>query len=147
MWLTIMSNVIAFTDADTNPCMQCGACCAYFRVSFYHGETDSTGGVVPAEMTEKVNDFMACMKGTDQKSPRCINLQGKSVSVWRAALTHNARRHAVSLISRGSAVYTMPPVTRQEPHTACRRWSRRPATMITRPDHRRFALTLLPLFR
>ncbi len=77
MWLTIMSNVIAFTDADTNPCMQCGACCAYFRVSFYHGETDSTGGVVPAEMTEKVNDFMACMKGTDQKSPRCINLQGE----------------------------------------------------------------------
>lgn len=48
-----------------------------FPVSFYHGEMDITGGVVPAEMTEKVNDFMACMKGTDQKSPRCINLQGE----------------------------------------------------------------------
>ncbi|VDY34877.1 Uncharacterised protein [Morganella morganii] len=63
------------------PVCSAGACCAYFRVSFYHGETDSTGGVVPAEMTEKVNDFMACMKGTDQKSPRCINLQGE-VGQW-----------------------------------------------------------------
>ena len=72
-----MSNVIAFTNTETNPCMQCGACCACFRVSFYQGETDITGGVVPVEMTEKVNDFIACMKGTNQKQPRCIKLQGE----------------------------------------------------------------------
>ncbi|MBR7358785.1 YkgJ family cysteine cluster protein, partial [Klebsiella pneumoniae] len=24
--------------SDINPCMTCGACCAYFRVSFYWAE-------------------------------------------------------------------------------------------------------------
>jgi len=30
-----------------NPCLTCGACCAYFRVSFYFGECVSAGGAVP----------------------------------------------------------------------------------------------------
>ncbi len=60
-----------------NPCQSCGACCAYFRVSFYWSETDpALGGTVPAEMTRKLDDFRSCMCGTDQKNPRCAALEG-----------------------------------------------------------------------
>ncbi|ENJ4382725.1 YkgJ family cysteine cluster protein, partial [Salmonella enterica] len=37
-----------------NPCMTCGACCAYFRVSFYWAEGDDASGRVPASLTEPV---------------------------------------------------------------------------------------------
>lgn len=61
-----------------NPCITCGACCAYFRASFYWGETDAApGGTVLAELTEKLNDFRAVMCGTNQPNPRCIALLGQ----------------------------------------------------------------------
>lgn len=61
-----------------NPCLHCGACCAYFRVSFYWGETKTDmGGVVPESLTEDVNEFYRCMKGTNQSHPRCIGLAGE----------------------------------------------------------------------
>ena len=64
--------------------MVCGACCAFFRVSFYWGESDlSDNGTVPVTLTENVSDFLLCMKGTNQKGPRCVALTGeigKSVS-------------------------------------------------------------------
>lgn len=61
-----------------NPCLTCGACCAHFRVSFYWAETDdATEGGVPAALTEKLNDFRCCMRGTNQPHPRCIALQGE----------------------------------------------------------------------
>jgi Fe-S-cluster containining protein len=60
-----------------NPCQTCGACCAHFRISFYWSEADpQLGGTVPVAMTQKVDDFRSCMKGTDQKQPRCIALAG-----------------------------------------------------------------------
>ena len=60
-----------------NPCITCGACCAHFRVSFYWGESDlSTPGGVPADMTEKLNDFRMVMKGSNEASPRCTALMG-----------------------------------------------------------------------
>jgi Fe-S-cluster containining protein len=62
----------------TNPCLTCGACCAYFRVSFYWGEVnDVAGGFVPAELTEPVNQHLQCMKGTNRQLPRCIALRGE----------------------------------------------------------------------
>lgn len=70
-----------FTDMPAtpdNPCTACGACCAVFRVSFYCGElTGGSGGVVPAEMSSKVNATIACMKGTEQGHGRCIALVGE----------------------------------------------------------------------
>ncbi len=61
-----------------NPCLTCGACCAYFRVSFYWGECDDAKeGGVPAGLTEKLNDFRAVMKGTNRPEPRCIALAGE----------------------------------------------------------------------
>lgn len=62
------------TGAD-NPCSDCGACCRYFRVSFYHGELDTQpGGLVPAELCTQITPFRACMKGTEAGSGRCIAL-------------------------------------------------------------------------
>lgn len=61
-----------------NPCLRCGACCAYFRVSFYWAEADdSPTGTVPVNLTEDLNDFRRCMKGTNRQPPRCAALQGQ----------------------------------------------------------------------
>ena len=60
-----------------NPCLTCGACCAFYRASFYWGETDDApSGTVPTEFTEQLNDFYCVMKGTNQHPPRCIALHG-----------------------------------------------------------------------
>lgn len=61
-----------------NPCLSCGACCAFFRVSFYWGETtDNEGGTVPADLTEDITPFFRSMKGSNSKNPRCIALEGE----------------------------------------------------------------------
>lgn len=61
-----------------NPCLKCGACCAYFRASFYWAEADeATPGGVPIELTDKLNDFLVVMKGSNQPNPRCICLSGE----------------------------------------------------------------------
>ena len=61
---------------NPNPCMTCGACCAFFRVSFYWTEADDAGGTIPARLTEQISPFHRCMSGTNQKNPRCIALAG-----------------------------------------------------------------------
>ncbi|MGY6624710.1 YkgJ family cysteine cluster protein [Acinetobacter johnsonii] len=53
-------------------CLSCGACCAFFRVSFYWAE----GISMPEHYTEPVTAVYSCMVGTNQASPRCIALQG-----------------------------------------------------------------------
>jgi Fe-S-cluster containining protein len=60
--------------ADSNPCLDCGACCASFRVSFYWSEAEARG--LPAELTEQVNAWFSCMAGTNQARP--------TASPWRA---------------------------------------------------------------
>jgi Fe-S-cluster containining protein len=65
-------------DSPDNPCTACGACCASLRVSFYCGElSGGSGGFVPAQLASKVNDFVACMKGTEMGHGRCIALEGE----------------------------------------------------------------------
>lgn len=67
---------IDMADTEDNPCLNCGVCCNYFRISFYFGELDTQPlGFVPNELTSKVNDFYACMKGSETGG-RCIALQG-----------------------------------------------------------------------
>lgn len=62
------------TGAD-NPCFGCGACCRFYRVSFYHGELDSQpGGYVPTELCASITPFRACMKGTESGGV-CIALR------------------------------------------------------------------------
>jgi Fe-S-cluster containining protein len=61
-----------------NPCVQCGACCAFFRVSFYWEETTLANPQgVPQALTEKLSDFLQCMQGSNRPEPRCIALRGK----------------------------------------------------------------------
>ena len=60
----------------SNPCVECGACCAFFRVSFLR---DNPEGAVaaPVECTETLDDTRSCMKGTNQKDPQCVCLEGE----------------------------------------------------------------------
>lgn len=61
-----------------NPCIGCGACCAYFRVSFYQGELESVGGFVPDEHVVPINMFFVALKGTEIKGKkRCEILSGE----------------------------------------------------------------------
>ena len=64
----MLSQIIA-QDA----CLTCGACCAFFRVSFYWAE----GEGMPEEAVEAITPVYSCMKGTNQKNPRCIMLSGE----------------------------------------------------------------------
>ncbi len=57
--------------------MSCGACCGYFRVSFYWAEAEDGGGTVPLCVTEPLTPFLRCMQGTNGKSPRCSALLGE----------------------------------------------------------------------
>jgi Fe-S-cluster containining protein len=59
-------------------CLDCGACCASFRVSFYWGETDMhPDGIVPDVLTLPVSHYHTCMRGTEKKPPRCVALVGE----------------------------------------------------------------------
>ena len=72
---------------DTNPCFECGMCCQYFRVSFYHGEIAGNGtGIVPAELTSKINAHMACMKGTEKGNGACVALKHTEEEGWRCSI-------------------------------------------------------------
>ena len=55
-----------------NPCTQCGACCASYRVSFYWAEAL----VLPDSLTQQLNATYSCMTGTNSDMPRCQALQG-----------------------------------------------------------------------
>jgi hypothetical protein len=61
-----------------NPCLSCGACCCHYRVSFYWREADDdTPGGVPVGMTEDFNDMRRMMRGTNDRAPRCVALEGE----------------------------------------------------------------------
>ncbi|HON38826.1 MAG: YkgJ family cysteine cluster protein [Desulfomonilia bacterium] len=60
-----------------NPCLTCGACCAYYRASFYWAEADDeTPGGVPVSLTRKLNEHRRVMIGSEGSKPRCIALEG-----------------------------------------------------------------------
>jgi hypothetical protein len=59
------------------PCLLCGACCAFYRASFYWREADDiTPGGVPVSLTDDLTQTYRVMKGTDSAPPRCVALQG-----------------------------------------------------------------------
>lgn len=62
--------------STTSPCTSCGACCAFFRVSFYWGECGEGSALMPTDKVEQISPHLVAMKGTNQKSPRCVNLDG-----------------------------------------------------------------------
>lgn len=62
---------------EYNPCITCGACCAYYRASFHWSECADGYGQVPVELTDNLTPHRRVMKGTNSKTPRCIALEGE----------------------------------------------------------------------
>ena len=78
--MIIINPIIPTITSTTlnNPCLTCGACCAFYRVSFYWSEAnDTTEGAVPVDMTCRVSPLRRVMKGTTGPKPHCIALQGE----------------------------------------------------------------------
>lgn len=70
------SSVEGIKDSQ-NPCLRCGACCAFFLVSFPSHEAEtSAGSMIPLELTARSSNSRRCMRGTETKHPRCIALEG-----------------------------------------------------------------------
>jgi Fe-S-cluster containining protein len=60
-------------SATDNPCLSCGACCAYYRITFHADEALA----IPAEYLEQIQPEVSCMKGTNNYPPRCSALRGE----------------------------------------------------------------------
>jgi hypothetical protein len=64
-------------SVQSNPCLYCGACCAFFLVSFPDHEADTVpGGVVSSQMCGISANSRRFMHGTETKNPRCVALDG-----------------------------------------------------------------------
>ena len=108
--------------SEINPCMTCGACCAYFRVSFYWAEADDAGGLVPSALTEPLTPFLRCMSGTNQRQSRCTALSGEIGESVHCTIYHQrpspCREFAMSgeggelneACDRARARYGLPPL-------------------------------------
>ncbi len=133
-----------------NPCVQCGACCAFFRVSFFWEEANPQNlNSVPEEMTEPVNDLLQCMKGTNQPNPRCIALDGEigkrvtcKIYEQRSSVCRDFGLHeeaegitvnGMDLIRCNEArkAWNLPPLSRSE----LRLLKKEPSIRTIRPDH------------
>ena len=100
--------------------MNCGACCAMYRVSFYWAEAnDAPGGWVPVDTTEQLTPTMRCMRGTSSKTPRCEQLQGEipgalcgiyenRPSVCRELEPYDAEGKPTDQCARARAVHGLP---------------------------------------
>ncbi|EPO5264480.1 YkgJ family cysteine cluster protein [Providencia rettgeri] len=120
------------TASSETPCVSCGACCAYFRVSFYWAEAESGGGVVPQHLTEQITPFMSCMHGTNQKqNTRCTALEGTigecvSCSIYAQRPTpcrefEQSWQDGVynEACDRARAAHGLPPLEPHQPQIAC----------------------------
>jgi len=59
------------------PCQRCGACCAFYLVSFPDDEVvDSTGNSELFDLSLPLGKARRFMKGTKARHPRCLALQG-----------------------------------------------------------------------
>ncbi|WP_329605475.1 YkgJ family cysteine cluster protein [Undibacterium umbellatum] len=61
--------------ATLEPCLNCGACCASYRVSFYWAEADANG--IADSMVEALTPVYSCLRGTNHSSPHCQALVGE----------------------------------------------------------------------
>jgi len=57
-----------------NPCLTCGACCSFYRVSFFEGEIIS--GYASEELISELQFPYVCMKGTENGG-KCVCLMGE----------------------------------------------------------------------
>ena len=59
-----------------HPCQSCGACCAFFRISFHWTETLAESYAVPIDMTIGISPYVNAMIGTREEIPKCTALKG-----------------------------------------------------------------------
>ena len=97
-------------------CLNCGACCAHFRVSFYWSE----GLNLPEHYTEPLTAVYSCMAGTNQAQSRCVALQGE-VGVGVSCSVYKARSSSCKDVQAGDnqcnkarAAYKMIPLVQIE---------------------------------
>lgn len=66
-------------DPHKNYCLDCGACCNYFKVYFSKKESSEFGGQVPQEYVEKYDDKHMNMIGRNKfkSGQRCKALDGE----------------------------------------------------------------------
>ncbi|MCC2972131.1 YkgJ family cysteine cluster protein [Massilia sp. IC2-476] len=86
------------SDHVHNPCLDCGACCKSFRVSFYWAEGRERG--LPDGWTEQVTPHISCMKGTNASAPYCAAL-GKGDAGPMACGVYGARPSACREVEIG----------------------------------------------
>lgn len=58
-----------------SPCLTCGACCCYYRVSFYWQEAQQRG--LDESQLVQITPWRVCFTGTERIPPRCVHLQGQ----------------------------------------------------------------------
>ena len=81
-----------------HPCLTCGACCAFFRVSFHWSEADpALGGSVPFDLTEPLRTHERAMRGTSQSRPRCIALDA-DIGTYSRCSIHDRRPSVCALV-------------------------------------------------
>lgn len=103
-----------------HPCLTCGACCAYFRVSFHWSEADpALGGRVPIELTDALRTHERVMRGTSQSQPRCIALDATSAATAAAASTTGAPLPALPCPHRWNSVSAVRNAINRVWHMAC----------------------------
>ena len=106
------------SGSDAEPvsiCRQCGACCAFFRVSFYWAEAPQRG--LPETCIEPVTAHLAGMAGTNRPVPRCCALQGE-IGRQVSCLVYTARPSPCRELqpgdekcNRARARHGLPPLT------------------------------------
>ena len=98
-----------------NPCLECGACCAFFRASFYWAESDLAQPMgVPSELTDKLNDFRLFMQGTNGSHPRCIALMALSAKKSTVPFISTVHQSAGTFPHHGKTIPIMSAATRLE---------------------------------
>ena len=64
------------TSVSPDPCLDCGACCASYRVDFSAWESEDRGGRVPVGLALPLTEDLCRLRGTDHSPPRCGALTG-----------------------------------------------------------------------
>ena len=68
----------------SEPCLDCGACCASYRVSFYSAEADVNG--IADSMVQALTPVYSCLSGTNQSRPHCQALVGEVGKVVKCSM-------------------------------------------------------------
>ena len=75
---------------ERNPCLTCGACCAFLHVVFPSCEISSQkANSVPIHLTHRYDLSQSAMNGTELRSPRCNALIGRVGFKVSCSIYHN----------------------------------------------------------